>query len=162
MSGNSSAYASQLSQQLSRIGIGLGAGVVAAASTLSEATHTYSLVSRLPKAPLFTLVCSFLLYALTCADIAISIYFTRKSHQMTSQEIEIVKTRLADPLGIVQEHFGDAALITETKAKKMFRDETDGVLRVRRHGEGESKRGMLLEFVAGSDAHLKRQSEDSN
>src|SRR5438105_82299 len=82
MSGNSSAYANQLARQLSRVGIGLGAGVMASASTLSEATHTYSLVSRLPKAPLFTLVCSFLLYALACATIAVSILFTRKSHQM--------------------------------------------------------------------------------
>lgn len=161
MSGNSSAYANQLARQLSIVGIGLGAGAMASASTLSEVTHTYSLVSRLPKAPLFTLVCSFLLYALTCAAIALSILFTRKSHQMTANEIEIVKARLADPLGIVQEHFGDAALIGETNVKQMFYDERDRVLRVRGVWEREANGGKLFELVAGGEAPLRRQSEDS-
>ena len=80
---------------------------------------------------------------------------------MTANEIEIVKARLADPLGIVQEHFGDAALIGETTAKKMFYDERDRVLRVRGAWEREADGGKLFEVVAGGEAPLKRQSEDS-
>lgn len=147
ISSNSTIYASQFASQLSRTAIGLGAGVVSSASTLSEVTQTSALVSRLPKAPLFTLVGSFLLYGLTSTAIAISILFTRKGQLMTSQDVEVVKNRIADPVGIVQEHFGEAALVMETNGKKMFHDDRDGVIRVLAVEERGDEKNMLLELV---------------
>jgi hypothetical protein len=161
ISSNSTLFASQFASQLSRIAIGLGAGVVASASTLSEATQSTMLVSRLPKAPLFTLVVAFLSYGLISKVIAISIVFTRKGRFMTSQDIEIVKNRLVDPVGIVQEHFGDAALVTETE-EKMFHDDTDGVIRVLQAEERGIEKAMLLELVEDTTSLVSRASSPTN
>jgi hypothetical protein len=158
ISGNSTIFSGLFANDMSRIGVGLGAGVLNKSPTLTEALHTSTLVSRLPKAPLFSLVVSFFLYTLVSIYLVLSTLFTSKGTSVNSNETEIVKNRLADPLGIVQESFGDASLVTQITAAKMFHDDSDGVLRVRQPEEYGSGESMLLELCVQDTNETGREA----
>jgi hypothetical protein len=153
ISGNSTLFSNLFADDLSRITIGIAAGIMTSTPTLEESSRITSLVARLPKAPLFSLIILLFLYTIISIYLAIQTMFrysglTLKGGPVGANEQEIVKTRLTSPFAVIHECFGDSAFAGRISSNQMFRDDTDGVLRVRnpeRYGIGQ---GNVLELAA--------------
>jgi hypothetical protein len=56
--------------------------------------------------------------------------------QILETELDLIKSRLRGPFGVVQESFGDRNRGPSAKTKEIFHDWTDGLLRVANKDEG--------------------------
>ena len=136
-SGNSTEFSLLFSKDISRITMGIAAGILVNSPTLTETIRTSVLAARVPKAPMAALVAILLAYFLlniSFVFICLCLIGSKDSagFRITTQELDIIKARLHDPLGVIQECFGNGdRRLPGVTAKQMFEDAADGVLRVR-------------------------------
>ena len=144
VSGNASVFADLFALDLSKITMAIAAGVMVKTPTAFEAKRESAIVSRLPKGPLVALVTSLLLFFLLSLTAILVTLLTelRTGNVITTVGLhDLVKSRLCDPLGIVQECFGDARRAPSVNAEEMFKEGSmrDAVIRVVNPNEGRNK-----------------------
>lgn len=66
--------------------------------------------------------------------------------RVEASEVDLIKTRLRDPFGIVHERFGDVSLAAGLKAQRMFNDSKDGIIQVRRPQEYGLGNSVILQM----------------
>ena len=142
---NTSLFTSLFAKDLSRITIGLSAGILTPSATLEESVRTATVVARLPKSPLFMFVGTMLLFTLLSLTLA-ALSVLPSGSRVDPRELKTVQGRLVDHFGIVQECFGDSSLAVHTTAQKMFRDPKDPVLRVRQPDDYCMGQAMVFEL----------------
>lgn len=135
---DSKLFSTLFSKDLSRITMALNSGILINSSSTTESLRTTLLVSRIPKAPFLAFIVAALLYLLfnvilILIVLSLFIFQTKDKFRVpiTARQLDIVKARLHDPLGVVQECFGARDHPPGIKAIEMFpEDKTDGRLRI--------------------------------
>ena len=154
ISGNSTQFADSFAEDFSRIMIGLAAGIMTNASTLEETSRTMSLVSRLPKAPLYLfIISSFLLTVLSVVLVLLSIQFG--SSEIRSL-VMAVQARLTDPVALIQETYGNDTIMDGKESL----DDASVSLQVRRRGVNMVRDGKLLELCESTPLEAEEVEEE--
>ena len=165
VSGDSQIFSRLFANDISRIGVGFGAGIMTNSSSTQESRRISFFVSKLPKAPLFTLTVSLLLYTVLAlffgalnifrqSSFGMICYYKRDGKIINVNQLEVVQSRLVEPLSVVQEVFGMSKCLRGLTANEMFRDETDGVLAVRFLQRYETGKSIVLELLnPGNGGH---------
>jgi hypothetical protein len=130
-----------LSREISRIALGMAAGVMIGTQSSSLSIRQNLVAARLPIAPLTSLLaglgCQALIIGLSIVASWISILRDKSGSRISSYDLDLAQALLSKPLAIVHEEYG--ARPAALKGKDMFNDETDGILRVTRRVNGTSE-----------------------